>query len=142
MNTDSICFPCKINEYCDGLYGYAITPTMDLTYLPGRKIMKNVNMYQIYFGDFGPEGDKFKELLDYYSDNIGSSDYYSIMTKHYYQNISGQISYITDQVKFVKSVSVNTTQTTGTVKVTDLLEIVGDLLAKGDLPDGYKHNNY
>lgn len=134
-NNKNPCFPCQPYHYCDRIYAYKITSTMDLTFTAGQQIMPIVNMYQIYYGDFGSQGDKMKTLIDFFSDNIGNSNYYTTMTNHYYQKINGKVTYASKQVKFGKSISLGTTLTSGDLTTSTVISIIADLISSGKLPN-------
>ena len=86
----------------------SLTAVNDITFTSGLPVMTGtVNLYNIYYGNFSSESSQqMKPLVDYFSDNIGSSDYYNIMTK-YYQIIQGVKTFVSNSVKWIKSISIS-----------------------------------
>ena len=53
-----------------------------------------VNLYNIYVGEFNSLSDPSAALINYFSNNVDSSSWYGILTKHYYQYQNGVKTYI------------------------------------------------
>ena len=160
------CIPCPSGHYCDGVYGYLITPENDLKFTPGNKIMTGtVNMYQVcctasiyccyyssslylqvYYGEFGSEASQMKELINYFTANIGKSDAYTTMTNDIYQIVDNVKTYASNDVRFGGSVSIPADDTiyggSNSSYPLDFQKLVGDIITSGKLPNDPIHGLY
>ena len=87
-----------------------------------------------------------KNLIDYFSANIGKSDAYTTMTNHIYQEVGGVRQYASNDVRFGGSVSIprNDTKYRGNSVYDSLrvFDIITDVIKSGKLPDDPVHGLY
>eukprot|EP00597_Dinobryon_sp_UTEXLB2267_P000413 CAMPEP_0170076644 /NCGR_PEP_ID=MMETSP0019_2-20121128/13612_1 /TAXON_ID=98059 /ORGANISM="Dinobryon sp., Strain UTEXLB2267" /LENGTH=535 /DNA_ID=CAMNT_0010288481 /DNA_START=218 /DNA_END=1825 /DNA_ORIENTATION=+ len=80
----------------------------DIQYFGGPVMTGNVNLYNIYFGDFSnPVQKNTTTLVDYFAANLKSSSLFNILNSYYYQPIvNGTKTFVTTStINFVKSVT-------------------------------------
>eukprot|EP01035_Chromulina_nebulosa_P027292 gene27292-35859_t len=69
---------------------------IDMYYHNNKSVMTGqVSLYNIYVGEFNSLSDPSAVLINYFSNNVDSSSWYDMLSKHYYQYQNGVKTYIT-----------------------------------------------
>jgi hypothetical protein len=108
----------------------------NFAYHPGTTVLTtgNINLYNIYWGDFSSASStQMKGLIDFFAANLGGSSWYNIMTT-YYQIVGNVQTFMSNKLTFVKSVSVSTTTTAGTLTDAIVESTISGLISSGQLP--------
>ena len=80
------------------------SPSQNMKYHHNGSVMLgNISLYNIYLGNFSANT---RSLVDYFASNIGNSQWYKTLTS-YYQFSSNKQSFITQSVKFQRSLSIS-----------------------------------
>jgi hypothetical protein len=91
------------------------------------------DLYHIYYGDYTSEvGQNTMQLVDYFAQHLGESDWWKIVTS-YYQTVAGVTSYVSSgPFNLKKSINVATTQLSGSLVQADAVNSITAAINRGD----------